>query len=185
MRYYNSSTGRFVSKDPIGFLGGDISFYRYVNNDPINFFDPSGLKVDYSLYILSNKKVKEELELINSHLIAQGFPDNSFVIEVTGGDSLIIDGIVRSSTNGQPIVDSFGTSRAFNSAHNIINGARAVDVKFSGIPSVQTFLDAVSSSQFIPGSSNYSDGHIHLRLPRPNSTNAYDSYSQRSQSCGK
>jgi RHS repeat-associated protein len=42
-RYYDQSIGRFVSEDPIGFRGG-IDFYRYVNNSPVNFMDPSGLK---------------------------------------------------------------------------------------------------------------------------------------------
>lgn len=42
-RDYNPDTGRFLSEDPIGFYGGDTNLYRYVNNDPVNFVDPSGL----------------------------------------------------------------------------------------------------------------------------------------------
>ncbi len=42
-RYYDPSIGRFITPDPIGFLGGDTNFYRYVGNDPVNFTDPSGL----------------------------------------------------------------------------------------------------------------------------------------------
>lgn len=41
-RYYNQSTGRFVSEDPVGFLGG-INKYAYVLNRPTNFSDPFGL----------------------------------------------------------------------------------------------------------------------------------------------
>ena len=41
-RYYDPSTGRFISEDPIRF-GGGISFYPYVGNQPTNFSDPSGL----------------------------------------------------------------------------------------------------------------------------------------------
>jgi RHS repeat-associated protein len=41
-RYYDSLTTRFISEDPIGFSGGDVNFYSYVKNDPINFVDPSG-----------------------------------------------------------------------------------------------------------------------------------------------
>jgi RHS repeat-associated protein len=42
-RYYDSSVGRFISQDPIGFAGGDLSLYGYVLNNPINRIDPIGL----------------------------------------------------------------------------------------------------------------------------------------------
>ena len=42
-RYYYPSRGRFISKDPIGFGGGDVNLYRYVGNNPVNWVDPEGL----------------------------------------------------------------------------------------------------------------------------------------------
>ncbi len=41
-RYYDAKVGRFISEDPIGFAGGDVNFYAYVGNNPVNFTDPSG-----------------------------------------------------------------------------------------------------------------------------------------------
>jgi RHS repeat-associated protein len=41
-RYYDQSTGRFISADPIRMMGG-INFYAYVKNRPIVAKDPSGL----------------------------------------------------------------------------------------------------------------------------------------------
>ncbi|MGV1099034.1 RHS repeat-associated core domain-containing protein [Thiovibrio sp. JS02] len=41
-RYYDPQVGRFISKDPIGFAGGDVVLYGYVQNNPVNFVDPSG-----------------------------------------------------------------------------------------------------------------------------------------------
>ncbi len=35
--------GRFTSKDPIGFAGGDTNLYSYVGQNPVNFTDPWGL----------------------------------------------------------------------------------------------------------------------------------------------
>lgn len=41
-RYYDPKVGRFISKDPIGFAGGDVNLYGYVLNDPVNGVDPDG-----------------------------------------------------------------------------------------------------------------------------------------------
>jgi uncharacterized protein RhaS with RHS repeats len=42
-RFYDPETGRYISADPIGLAGG-INLYAYVENDPVNFIDPWGLK---------------------------------------------------------------------------------------------------------------------------------------------
>jgi len=42
-RDYDSEVGRFASKDPILFWGGDSNLYGYAMNDPVNFIDPTGL----------------------------------------------------------------------------------------------------------------------------------------------
>jgi RHS repeat-associated protein len=41
-RYYDPSSGRFLSEDLITFEGG-IDFYEYIRNQPLNFVDPFGL----------------------------------------------------------------------------------------------------------------------------------------------
>jgi RHS repeat-associated protein len=41
-RYYDAATGRFLSEDPLGFVGGDGNLYRYVLNNPVRLVDPSG-----------------------------------------------------------------------------------------------------------------------------------------------
>jgi hypothetical protein len=46
-RYYDPDVGRFISKDPIGILGG-LNMFTYVQNNPINWIDPFGLYWEYS-----------------------------------------------------------------------------------------------------------------------------------------
>jgi RHS repeat-associated protein len=41
-RFYRPSVGRFLSEDPIGFRGG-INLFTYVEDDPVNATDPTGL----------------------------------------------------------------------------------------------------------------------------------------------
>jgi RHS repeat-associated protein len=43
-RYYDPAAGRFLSEDPIRFNSGDVNFYGYVENNPINAADPDGQK---------------------------------------------------------------------------------------------------------------------------------------------
>jgi RHS repeat-associated protein len=42
-RYRDPMDGNFISKDPIGFKGGDVNLYRYVQNNSVNLTDPNGL----------------------------------------------------------------------------------------------------------------------------------------------
>ena len=41
-RYYDPTLGRFVSEDRLGFGSGDVNFYAYVGNNPVNANDPTG-----------------------------------------------------------------------------------------------------------------------------------------------
>jgi RHS repeat-associated protein len=43
-RDYDPEMGRWTSKDPILFDGGDTNLYGYVLNDPVNLIDPNGME---------------------------------------------------------------------------------------------------------------------------------------------
>lgn len=64
-RYYDPMEGRFISKDPIGFDGGDVNLYGYVQNNPINWVDPSGLSQEKSFLQEYIDRVKKENDSIN------------------------------------------------------------------------------------------------------------------------
>jgi RHS repeat-associated protein len=42
-RDYDAETGRWLTRDPIGFAAGDANLFAYVGGDPVNSVDPTGL----------------------------------------------------------------------------------------------------------------------------------------------
>lgn len=53
-RNYDPEVGRWTSKDPILFAGGDVNLYGYVENDPVNWVDPDGLTKSKPGQVLEN-----------------------------------------------------------------------------------------------------------------------------------
>jgi RHS repeat-associated protein len=60
-RDYDSASGRWTARDPIGFDGGSSGIYLYVSNDPVDEVDPSGTAggrdKDYCDDVVSNTTV--------------------------------------------------------------------------------------------------------------------------------
>ncbi|MFZ3200416.1 MAG: RHS repeat-associated core domain-containing protein [Candidatus Acidiferrales bacterium] len=52
-RYYDPTTGRFLSEDPLMFNSGQINFYDYVGNSPVTRIDPMGLA--FCILIMDSK----------------------------------------------------------------------------------------------------------------------------------
>lgn len=53
-RYFHPRLQRFISEDPIRFLGGDVNLYAFVFNMPLRLIDPLGLAVGDWWDILAN-----------------------------------------------------------------------------------------------------------------------------------
>src|SRR5262249_46577552 len=56
-RGYDRQTGRWLTKDRVGFEGGQANVYLYVNGDPVNRFDPQGLDAAHFLLALGTALV--------------------------------------------------------------------------------------------------------------------------------
>ncbi len=66
-RYYDPTQGRFISRDPIGFAAGDWNLYRYVENDPVNWSDPSGLRTKRRCTKNKIGKLQDKLKKARGH----------------------------------------------------------------------------------------------------------------------
>ena len=68
-RDYSPQTTRWISKDPIGFNGGDANLYRYAGNDPVNFIDTNGLQRQdeafavYDMLRSDLRRLKDQIEM--------------------------------------------------------------------------------------------------------------------------
>jgi len=160
-RYYDPQVGRFINKDPIRYWGG-LNLFTYAQNNPINWLDPMGLRIEWNDYILNNLLVVRNLIRLNQEIINSGIQDNQFTLSVTGGDRFRDKcGKIRSVTTYEIVDDSSETS-----PHLIERGARAVDLSVSGI-SNEVFDNALGKTEFLPANTQrgYRDRHTHIGLP--------------------
>jgi RHS repeat-associated protein len=97
-RDYDARAGRWTVKDPIGFNGGSTGLYIYVNGDPINYVDPTGLD-----QITSDPHALAEMaNLMRRALMDAGFNEYSALLHV-------------SPSNGQRYCFYLGSSKAGSS----------------------------------------------------------------------
>ncbi|MCY2970209.1 MAG: hypothetical protein NTZ30_06020 [Planctomycetota bacterium] len=60
-RWYDPSSGRFISQDPIGFQAGDPNLYRYVGNAPGDATDPEGKWSFYKWLYTGNGNIHDDI----------------------------------------------------------------------------------------------------------------------------
>ncbi len=85
-RYYSPALGRFFSKDPVGFFGGD-NLWRYADNNPVLFTDPFGLApkpegMSWSEWYDLDTTTPEEQEAFRS---GDGIAEDPIIFELLAG----------------------------------------------------------------------------------------------------
>jgi RHS repeat-associated protein len=79
-RDYDPAIGKWTAKDPIGFAGGDVNLFGYVENNPVNLIDPFGLVDLQKMIDWLNKNSKKEPQGRCAMYVRKG-------IEAGGGDT--------------------------------------------------------------------------------------------------
>ena len=53
-RWYDPGLNRFISRDPLGYLGSPVNLYTYCGDNPVGSTDPSGLSCELGTYYTPN-----------------------------------------------------------------------------------------------------------------------------------
>ena len=64
-RYYNPTTGRFISEDPLGLAAG-INIYAYAADDPVDLNDPSGMFVNLAAGCVAGVVMSVAVDLVTA-----------------------------------------------------------------------------------------------------------------------
>jgi len=64
-RFYHASLGRWVNRDPIGYLGGTWNLYNYLNSNPVTGLDPLGLEGNLTCGEQTTKNRRDRLRCKN------------------------------------------------------------------------------------------------------------------------
>ena len=82
-RWYEATTGRWVSEDPLGFDAGDVNLQRYVGNQPSAATDPTGLDVVYVRLRGKNlAEVRAALQQLDRRIVGTFTPRFTFTTNV-------------------------------------------------------------------------------------------------------
>jgi RHS repeat-associated protein len=110
-RYYNPSTGRWPSRDPIGERGG-LNLYGMVNNDAINWIDALGLaQISYNVIWspgtetdANKKRLKQNIRRLEKILdkCCKKFQICGITVSLDGGDGAIDLNLVPKETTIDP-----------------------------------------------------------------------------------
>jgi len=88
-RYYSPRLGRFLSNDPLGFFGAELSLYSYTGDSPVNFNDPYGTDKLECFHNLAEKGSLASVLGLGDSKIAQAFLGNDISDVVKIGESLV------------------------------------------------------------------------------------------------
>jgi len=87
-RYYDTGTGRFINRDPIGYDGGS-NLYAYVDNNPVDAVDPNGTD-KFKINNSDHKSTSQNADDVFAHLSGPTptYDHQNYIIDVPNNQNL-------------------------------------------------------------------------------------------------
>lgn len=146
-RFYSVAHGRWLSRDPLGELGG-INLYGFSRNSPVNFVDPLGLIFE-QIWDDPNQRARHKCDAISPEDFldyARGKSLSDLQNEETGGGT--------SSTAGGPsshryVVDPANPNQVIDMRHFLVVGPQGEFVGLVGevLQRIQGYSDSAFDAQ--------------------------------------
>jgi RHS repeat-associated protein len=165
-RYYEPTSGRFLSPDPKG-QAASMSLYDYANGDPVNNFDPDGRAGIGNIQGLSNTELNNRLTTVNLIINStQNRIENSFAANSNNeqsdwgpvGDTLNLGagGAGELAGAGQAAYDLSRTAAPvlLEPASQVLDGAAIVTSGMSAISAANNFYQGDNLSGYYNGASS-------------------------------
>ncbi|PWU17927.1 MAG: hypothetical protein C5B49_08020 [Bdellovibrio sp.] len=128
-REYDPTIGRWMSKDPLGFGGGDTNLYEYASKNPVNYRDPRGTDTNGVGVSLSGALMGAAVS-VDAQVVADDKGHFGLAITVCGGGASQVAsvnlGTVVSNTNASSVDQLNGPSASVGAA-----GGAPLPVSFS------------------------------------------------------
>ena len=88
-RMYDSESGQFSSRDPIGFYGGSWSLYGYTRSNALTLLDPFGLDPWIPDYVVDSFRIVLQTAAAGAYEIASGYVRSATAIAETTLDGIV------------------------------------------------------------------------------------------------
>jgi RHS repeat-associated protein len=157
-RDYDVQTGRWTAKDPLQFGGGDTNLYGYTFDDPINFVDPSGLK-------LCRKWLRGVGNTYLDDQFAPAVDDFLTAADELGVHDLNVTSAFRTTQHQQALrADPSGTGATTPATNSLHSAGWAIDVNFRSRSAEdrQSILDAADASGLSWGGNFSKPDRVHF-----------------------